>query len=491
MNNTFRIILTKKIVEGNFAFELFDTFGFPIDLTQLIAREKGWKVDMPGFTKGLEQQKNRSRKAAEVDAGDWVIVNHAISDSVFVGYDTLEAESRILKYRKVSAKKKTVFEIILDKTPFYAESGGQVGDRGVLISGGEKLQVIDTKKENNLAVHIVLEEPKNPEAIYLAKVDAEKRLLTVNNHSATHLMHAALRNVLGTHVEQKGSLVDENRLRFDFSHFSKLTNEEIRQIEDIVNNKVRENIPRITKTDVPISEAVEMGAMALFGEKYGDKVRVITFDPEYSIELCGGTHVDATGQIGLFKITSEGAIAAGVRRIEAITGKAAEVYVDDQIEVLDGIKEQFKNTKNVLQAVSTAIEQNKKLEKELEKLLKEKALQISDDLFNQAEKIGDTKLITKKVEMDVSQAKDLAHKLRQMGNNIFTVLALENAGKVNLVVSLSDGLVEKGLKAGDIVRQIAQKIKGGGGGQPHLATAGGKDASGIDAAFKEARKMVE
>jgi alanyl-tRNA synthetase len=480
----------QKVVDGSFAFELFDTFGFPIDLTQLMAREKGWKVDMDGFAKGLEKQKNRSRKAAEVDAGDWVVVNNDIADSVFVGYDQLEAEARILKYRKVSAKKKTVFEVILDKTPFYAESGGQVGDRGVLISGDEKLEVIDTKKENNLAVHIVLEEPKNPKAVYLAKVDAEKRLLTVNNHSATHLMHAALRSVLGTHVEQKGSLVDENRLRFDFSHFSKLTNQEIREIENIVNDRIRENIVRDTKTDVPIAEAIEMGAMALFGEKYGEHVRVITFNPEYSVELCGGTHVAATGQIGLFKISSEGAIAAGVRRIEAVTGKAAEEFVDDQIDILDGIKEQFKNNNNILQAVATTLEQNKKLEKELEKLLKEKALQVSDDFFKHAEKVGDVKLITQKVEMDINQAKDLAHKLRQMDTNVFTVLALEKDGKVNLVVSLSDALVENGMKAGDVIRQISQHIKGGGGGQPHLATAGGKDASGIDAAFAGARQFI-
>jgi len=482
--------LGNKVVDGDFAFELFDTFGFPVDLTQLLAREKGWDVDMKGFTKGLDAQKNRSRKAAEVDAEDWVVVNDAITDPEFVGYDRLESESRILKYRKVSNKKKTVFEIILDKTPFYAESGGQVGDRGVLETDTEKLQVIDTKKENNLAVHIVLSEPKNPKAIFLAKVDAEKRLLTVNNHSATHLMHSALRSVLGSHVEQKGSLVDENRLRFDFSHFSKLSSEEIREIEGLVNERVRENIPRNTRADVPIDEAIEMGAMALFGEKYGEKVRVIMFDPEYSIELCGGTHVEATGQIGLFKIISEGAIASGVRRIEAVTGKVAEAFVDEKIETLDAVKEQFKNNKNILQAVINTLEQNKKLEKELEKLQKEKALKVSDDLFSEAEEINGIRFISKKVELDVNQAKDLAHKLRKMGSNVFAVLAMENNGKVNLVVALSDGLVDKGMKAGDIIRKISQHIQGGGGGQPYLATAGGRDASGIDQAFSEAKTMI-
>ncbi len=478
-----------KTVDGQFAFELFDTFGFPIDLTQLMARELGYEVDMDGFNKGLDAQKSRSREAAVVDAGDWVVLDGEAS-SEFVGYNRLTTDSKILKYRKISARKKTFYEVILGQTPFYAESGGQVGDRGVLESEKETLYVIDTKKENNISVHIVNEEPEYPELSFKAKVNPETRLQTVNNHSATHLMHAALRNVLGSHVEQRGSLVDKDRLRFDFSHFSKMTDEEIRQVEDIVNEKIRENIDRDTKTEVPIADAMEMGATALFGEKYGEKVRVITFDPGYSVELCGGTHVNATGQIGLFKVTSEGAIAAGVRRIEAVTGKNAEVYVDDQIEVLDGIKEQFKNNKNILQAIVNTLDQNKKLEKELEKLLKEKALQVSDDLFKTAEEIKGVRFIAQKVELDVSQAKDLAYKLRNMGDNVFVVLALENGGKVNLVVAFSDGLVAKSYHAGNTIKQIAHHIKGGGGGQPHLATAGGKDAGGIEAAFNAARGIV-
>lgn len=480
-----------KIIDGNFAFELFDTFGFPIDLTQLMAREKGYKVDMEGFNKGLDAQKNRSRKAAEVDAGDWILVNDNDISTQFVGYNDLETESKILKYRQVVAKKKTIYEVVLNKTPFYAESGGQVGDKGVLVSGDETLYVIDTKKENNLTVHMVTEEPKSPESNYQAIVDKNTRLRTVNNHSATHLMHAALRKVLGAHVEQKGSLVDSERLRFDFSHFSKMTDEEIRQVEDIVNDKIRENVLRDTKNDVDINEAMEMGAMALFGEKYGDKVRVITFDPEYSVELCGGTHVDATGQIGLFKILSEGAIAAGVRRIEATTGKNAENFVDDQIDVLKAIKTEFKNQANTLQAVQNALEQNKKLEKELEKLLKEKALQVSDELFKSAKEIEDVRFIAQKVDLDVNQAKDLAHKLRSMDDDVYVVLAITAGDKVNLVVALSDGLVKNGMNAGNIIKLISQHIKGGGGGQPHLATAGGKDANGIDAAFEAAKQIVE
>jgi len=480
-----------KIIDGDFAFELFDTFGFPIDLTQLMAREKGYEVDMDGFNKGLEAQKSRSRKAAEVDAGDWIVLNGNDIATEFIGYDHLKTESRILKYRKVAAKKKTVYEIVLDKTPFYAESGGQVGDKGLLISGEEKLHVIDTKKENNLTVHIVVEEPKNPKGIYLSKVDDKTRLKTVNNHSATHLVHAALRNVLGTHVEQKGSLVDANRLRFDFAHFAKMTDEDIRQVEDIVNDKIRENIQCDTKNDVDINKAMEMGAMALFGEKYGEKVRVITFDPDYSVELCGGTHVKATGQIGLFKVISEGAIAAGVRRIEATTGKNAEIFVDDQLETLKAIKGEFRNQPNTLLAVKNAIEQNKKLEKELEKLQKEKAMQASADLFKNAEIINSIQFIAEKVELNVNQAKDLAHKLRNMADNVFIVLAITNNNKVNLVVALSDKLVEKGMHAGNIIKQISQHIKGGGGGQPHLATAGGKDAGGIDAAFEAGKKLID
>jgi len=479
-----------KEMDGDFAFELFDTFGFPIDLTNLMAAEKGITVDMEGFEKGLQQQKERSRKAAVKNADDWIELLPDV-ETTFVGYDSLESPSKIVKYRKVATKKKTVFEVVLDTTPFYAESGGQVGDTGELISESETLHVTDTKKENNLIVHLVAEEPKAVNSVYKAKVNATKRTLTTNNHSATHLMHAALRKVLGEHVEQKGSLVSPDRLRFDFSHFGKMSDEEIKQVEQIVNNKIRENLPGVIKQDVAIEEAKAMGAMALFGEKYGDKVRVVTFDPDYSVELCGGTHVKATGQIGLFKIISEGGIAAGVRRVEAVTGKNAEKFVDDQINLLKEIKAQFKNANNVLHAVTHLIEENSKLHKEMEKLLAEKSAGLADSLVGNAEKIGEVLFIGAKVDLDVGSAKKLANQLRAKAEKIMIVLALTEKDKVNLVIALSDELVKSGYHAGTIIRDAAKTIRGGGGGQPHLATAGGKDAHGIDEAMAVAKKALE
>lgn len=476
-------------VDGNFAFELFDTFGFPIDLTNLMAAEKGFSVDMEGFEKGLQQQKERSRKAAAKETDDWIELMPNV-ESEFVGYDILECEAQIVKYRKVVTKKKTVFEVVLNRTPFYAESGGQVGDVGVLMADKQTLHVIDTKKENNLTVHFVAEEPTSVDAVYTAKVDAGKRLLTTNNHSVTHLMHAALRKVLGTHVEQKGSLVSPERLRFDFSHFSKVSAEEIKKVEEIVNDKIRENIPCNIKQDVAIDDAIKMGAMALFGEKYGDKVRVVTFDPEYSVELCGGTHVNATGQIGLFKIVSEGGIAAGVRRIEAVTGKRAEQFVNDQIDTLNKVKSQFKNANDIVHAVTALIEENSKLHKDIDKLLKEKSAGLAEKLFSEAEKRGDILFIARKVDLDMNSAKNLANTLRAKAVNVMIVLALEANGKVNLVLALSDNLVKKGYHAGNMVREIAKTIRGGGGGQPHLATAGGKDNQGITNAFEAARTFI-
>ncbi|MCB2207524.1 MAG: alanine--tRNA ligase [Bacteroidetes bacterium] len=479
------------IIGGDFAFELYDTFGFPIDLTGLLAKENGWKVDMVGFNKGLEAQKNRSRKAAEVDTADWIQIREGNTATEFIGYDHLESNVHILKYRKVSAKNKTVFELVLDKTPFYAESGGQMGDKGIIFNRNETLNVFDTKKENNLIVHRVDKEPLKPTEAFTASVSQQNRLLTENNHSATHLMHAALRKVLGTHVEQKGSLVDADRLRFDFSHFAKLSDEEIKEVEDIVNSRIRQNIARDIKNDVPINEAVEMGAMALFGEKYGEKVRVISFDPEYSVELCGGTHVAATGQIGLFKIVSESAIAAGVRRIEAVTGQKAEAYVDEQIHILKEIKEMFKNQPNPLNAVKNMVEQSNQQQKELERLQKHLAEKASEDLFQNAEVISNIHFIAAEVDMDINQAKSLAHKLRAKDSRVCIVLATKQDGKVNMVVSFSDDLVNEGFHAGNAIREIAKEIKGGGGGQPHLATAGGKDAGGIKAALKKAKALLK
>jgi len=480
-----------KQIAGDFAFELFDTFGFPIDLTQLIAREKGLTVDMTGFTKGLEAQKARSRKDANVDTGDWITVHELKSEPSFVGFETLEAKTQIVKFRKVVSSKKTNFELILSTTPFYAESGGQVGDKGTLSSTHETIQVIDTKKENNQTVHIVAAEPQSPESEFIALVNEEKRILTTANHSATHIMHAALRKVLGSHVEQKGSLVNEDRLRFDFSHFGKMTEDEIKDVEKLVNSRIRENILGDIKQDIPMAEAQELGAMALFGEKYGDKVRVVSFNPEFSVELCGGTHVISTGDIGFFKITSESGIAAGVRRIEAVTGEKAEEYIYGQVDVLNSIRNLFKNQPNTVLAVNNVIEQHSKLQKEMENLQKQQALQISDSLLKGAEVISDVRFISTKTKLDVNQAKSLAQKLRSSGENIVSVIATQNADKVNLVVSISDELVaSKGLNAGKIIKEISRHIKGGGGGQPFLATAGGKDASGIEAAFEAARGLL-
>ncbi len=480
----------QKVIDGNFAFDLFDTFGFPIDLTRLMAHEKGLEVDMEGFRKGLESQKSRSRKAAEKTTDDWIELIPDAPETLFVGYEQLSCEVRIVKYRKVSRKKKTLFEVVLDKTPFYAESGGQVGDTGFLVSGTEKLRVVDVKNENNLRVHYVNEEPQNPETVFRAEVDVEKRTLTANNHSATHLMHAALRRVLGSHVEQKGSLVDSGHLRFDFSHFTKMSDEEIKRVEAIVNKKIRENVPCRVQQDVPLENAKKLGAMALFSEKYGDKVRVVTFDPNYSVELCGGTHVPATGQIGYFKITSETGIAAGVRRIEAVTSDAAEAYINEQLELLKKIKSYFKVQVNPVNAVENLLNENKALHKEIEKLQKEQARHLAADLMKDAETLGGITFLVKKVAIDPAQAKNLVHQLRATGDNIVVVLALENNGKVNLVVGISDVLVQTGkFHAGEIITKITPFVKGSGGGQPQFAMAGGKDPSGIPQALAAAKEM--
>ncbi len=480
----------QKVIAGDFAFELFDTFGFPIDLTRLMAHEKEMEVDMEGFRKRLANQKNRSRKAAEKTTDDWIELIPDAPETLFVGYEQLSCEARMVKYRKVSRKNKILFEVVLDKTPFYAESGGQVGDTGLLVSDTEKLQVVDVKNENNLRVHYVAEEPQNPETVFRSEVDVEKRTLTANNHSATHLMHAALRRVLGSHVEQKGSLVDSEHLRFDFSHFTKMSDEEIKTVEAIVNKKIRENISCRVQQDVPLEKAKKQGAMALFGEKYGDKVRVVIFDPNYSVELCGGTHVPATGQIGCFKITSESGIAAGVRRIEAVTADAAETYINEQLELLKNIKSYFKVQVNPVNAVENLLNENRACHKEIEKLQKEQARHLAADLMKDAETLGGITFLVKKVAINPAQAKNLVHQLRATGDNMVIVLALENNGKVNLVVGISDALVQAGkFHAGEIIKKISPFVKGGGGGQPYFAMAGGKDPSGIPQALAAVKEM--
>ena len=408
-----------------------------------------------------------------------------------MGYDYLDYDSKITRYRKVKEKKNEFYQLVLDKTPFYAESGGQVGDRGYLQNGDTKIEVIDTKKENDLTVHIVKKLPTDVNALFTAVVDGKKRLLTMNNHSATHLMHSALRQVLGEHVEQKGSLVNEKHLRFDFSHYSKLTDEEIFAIEKLVNEKVRENIQLIERRNVPMAAAQELGAVALFGEKYGDNVRVITFDPDYSIELCGGTHVQATGQIGFFKIISEGAIAAGIRRIEAITSDKAEEFIFEQVGIIDELKTIFKTQKEIVKGVQSLIDQNNELKKQIDGFNAQKADGLKNELVGEVEKIGDINFLAKKVDLDAGSVRDLAFKLNKEIENMVLVLGSANDGKAGITIMISENLVkEKGLNAGTMIREVAKEIQGGGGGQPHFATAGGKNPDGIEKALAKARELI-
>ncbi len=481
-----------KQIPGAFAFELSDTFGFPLDLTELMAREKSWTVDVEGYNTALEEQKNRSRAATAIDTGDWVVLK--ADDSVeFVGYDETEAIAHVTKYRKVKAKGKEQYQLVLDKTPFYAESGGQVGDKGELVfADGGIVYVTDTKKENGLTVHFTDTLPENIGETLTAIVDPALRLSSESNHSATHLLHAALKQVLGTHVNQKGSLVNADYLRFDFSHFSKVTDEEIAQIEAIVNSKIRENIALKEERNVPYQQAINSGVTALFGEKYGDFVRVITFDDDFSKELCGGTHVKATGQIGFFKIISESAVAAGVRRIEAITGVAAENYINAQSQLIHQLKELLKNPKDISKSIETLIDENTRLKKELEKSVLEKAAGLKTEIAKTAENINGVNFIAQKVALPNADAiKNLAYQIKDMVSDLFLVLAADIDGKPSLTVMIAENLVkDKGLNAGTIVRELAKEIQGGGGGQPFYATAGGKNTAGIDAALAKARAFV-
>jgi alanyl-tRNA synthetase len=481
----------KKIVDGATVFELYDTYGFPVDLTSLIARDNNLSIDEEGFQKELEKQKDRSRAATATDTGDWVLVEGRKTEEggrAFVGYKTLESEVKVIQYRKVKAKGKEQFQLVLDKTPFYAESGGQVGDTGVLESANEKIHITDTKKENGIIIHFADKLPENFTQVFLAKVNAEKRQLTENNHSSTHLLHAALRKVLGTHVEQKGSLVNDEYLRFDFSHFSKVTDEEIAKIESIVNEKIRENILSDIK-EMPIEEAKKSGAMALFGEKYGDTVRVVTFNKEYSIELCGGTHVKATGQIGLFKIISESAVAAGIRRIEAITSVKAEAFFNQQLTLVNEVKTLLKNPKDVVKSVQGLLEQNTQLQKQLEQLLKEKAKVLQVELMTKQQNINGINFIAEKIDLDSAETiKDLSFEMKGKIDNLFMVLGADIKGKPSLSLIISENLVkEKNLNAGTIIREIAKEIQGSGGGQAFYATAGGSDFKGIAKALEKAK----
>lgn len=480
-----------KKVAGKFAFELFDTYGFPIDLTGLMAKEEGWTLDMDGFNNALQEQKQRSRAATAVETEDWIVLDDYARNE-FIGYDELESRTKVVKYRKVKTKGKEGYQIVLEVTPFYAESGGQVGDTGELIINNEKLIITDTKKDNDLIIHFTDSIPADLSGEVIAKVDATKRKNTELHHSATHLFHSALRKVLGTHVAQKGSLVNDEHLRFDFSHFAKVSDEEIATIETLVNKKIRENIPVVIK-EMPKDEAMKLGAMALFGEKYGDVVRVVIIDPTYSVELCGGTHVGSTGELGLFKITHEAAVAAGVRRIEAICGEAAVEYLNNKLRELNSIKEQFKNPKEILKTVENTLAENALLKKQLEGFENKLLGGIRNELLQKNEIINGIHFIGEVIEVSNADAlKKLCFDLKNNLNNYVVVLCANIDGKPSVAVSIDEKIVaSRNLDAGKIIKEhIAPLIKGGGGGQKTLATAGGQDASNLQKVIAVVKSLI-
>ena len=476
-------------VSGTVAFELYDTFGFPLDLTELILREQGLSVNQADFESAMEAQKNRSRSATQTETSDWVDVQQAKGDG-FVGYDVLEAKLKINRYRKVKGKKGEYFQLVFNTTPFYAESGGQVGDSGYLEADGKKIEIFDTVKENNLTVHLAKEMPSNPDQVFNAIVNSTNRRLTENNHTATHLLDHALREILGQHIEQKGSLVTPDSLRFDFSHFQKVSEEELLLIQQRVNELIRANDQRDERREVPIAEANKMGAIALFGEKYGDHVRVIKFGD--SVELCGGTHVSSTGNIGQFIILSEGSISAGVRRIEAITGSKADAHVERNLSALKDIATLFNNPSDVKGAVEDLFSKFQSLTKQAEAFEKEQASKIKKELLPLIESVNGINFLAKQLKVDNSAIlKDIAFQLKGEVSNLFLVLAAEIDGKANIHVMISDNLLkEKGLNAGSIIRDLAKAVNGSGGGQPFYATAGGKEPAGIQTLLTEARKLI-
>ena len=479
-------------LSGRDAFELYDTYGFPFDLTRLVAEEKGWRVDEKGFEAALAEQKRRGREDASKEVGDWVVVKEG-TETEFVGYDEHTANNiSALKYRVIKEKGTAFNQLILDKTPFYPEGGGQVGDTGTLMVGTKEIKVLDTKKENNVIIHYIDTIPENISDTISAQIKSDDRSLTENNHTATHLMHAALRSILGTHVQQKGSLVKKDLLRFDFSHFEKMTEEQIKEVEQIVNEKIRANIPLEENRAMPIDEAKAAGAMMLFGEKYGDSVRMITFDKDYSRELCGGCHVDHTGQIGHFKIVSETGIAAGVRRITAITSLATEQYYSDKLAELSSIAALFKNPKDIASSVNELIDENKALKKQIEKLQSEKAGDIKGTLKDKIASENGYNFLSEQIELgDSKAAKSLLFGLeKEMGAGVYA-LGLESNGKPQLMIMISKSLVEsKGWNAGNIVREVAKEINGGGGGQAFFATAGGSKSEGIPAALAKIKGLL-
>lgn len=479
-----------KQIAGDFAFELNDTFGFPVDLTSLLARERGFTVDLKGFEAAMRQQKERSRVDATKETGDWTVIDD-VEKPEFVGYEHLTSTSRLIKYRKVKQKNKELFQLVFDRTPFYAESGGQVGDTGTVQGNGKPIQVLDTRKENELIIHLTDQLPEGSGPLEL-RVDADRRRLTMNNHSATHLLHAALREVLGKHVEQKGSLVNDQLLRFDFSHFAAMSPEEVEKVENLVNEKIRENIPLQEQRNVPLEKAKQLGAMALFGEKYGEYVRVITFDPGYSVELCGGTHVPATGKIGYFKILSESSVAAGVRRIEAVSASGAQGFINQQLAMLGEVKNMLRNPRDLVASLGQLIEEKHKLEKQVLAFNQEQANRVKDQLSTQVKEQKGISLILAKVSLpDADAVKNISYGLRNQFENLLLVLAAEVAGKPMVAVMIGEKLAAtQKYHAGNMVKELAKEIDGGGGGQPFYATAGGKNLDGLDRLLTKASAMV-
>jgi alanyl-tRNA synthetase len=478
-----------KTVNGKEAFELYDTFGFPFDLTELILSEKGMNVSKREFDEEMAKQKHRSRTDAAQESSDWVVL---VEDDVeeFVGYSHLETEVILTRYRKQIVKGKEQFQLVFNITPFYAESGGQIGDTGYIIDGDDKVEIIDTQKENNLIIHYTKKLPKNINAEFKAIVDKKRREAIANNHTATHLLHKALRDVLGNHVEQKGSLVTPNYLRFDFSHFQKLSHEEINKVERLVNIEIRKNTQQNLHPDLTMKEAEALGAMALFGEKYGDVVRVVQFGD--SVELCGGTHVEATGSIGLFIINHESSIASGVRRIEAITADEAENTIWNNRFLIKEIKETLKNPKDILKGIKSLINQNKDLTKKMDIIEDLLVLSTKESVISQMQNINGVNFIAEKLDFDIETIRKLSQVITQSLDDVFLVFATVNNGKPLISVTVSKNLVEtRGMNAGNIVRELAKEIKGGGGGQPFFATAGGKDASGIPQVLTKAKDFIK
>jgi alanyl-tRNA synthetase len=476
-------------VSGAKAFELYDTFGFPKDLTALILKEKGMSFNETEFDNAMLEQKTRSRAASEVSTEDWTVLIPGNVET-FVGYDQLESEVNITRIRKIDSKKDGVlYQIVLDATPFYPEGGGQVGDQGVLTSANEIIEIIDTKKENNLILHFAKQLPENVSGNFVAKVNQKLRDHSQSNHTATHLLHQALRSILGTHVEQKGSLVSPNYLRFDFSHFAKVSDAELQHVEDFVNARIQEQLPLIERRNIPFQQAIQEGAMALFGEKYGDAVRAIKFGE--SMELCGGTHVKNTGEIWHFKIKSEGAVAAGIRRIEAITNQGVKDFFKGQEQTLQALSDLLKNPQDTLKAVVSLQEENARLSKQIEALTKDKVKNLTSELVPQLQTINGVQFLSKSVDIDANSAKDLAYEIGNTAKNIFLVFATADEGKPMLTCYISKELVAtKNLNAGNVVRELGKFIQGGGGGQPFFATAGGKNMAGITEALNKAVEFI-